>query len=69
MLLNIELYEVQAHEIRVTPHLNLVAHTCTHNCFLLWGHFLVCNKSNLEQKSMCNTLLEFLFTSTQKTIY
>jgi hypothetical protein len=39
MFLNIELYEVQAHEIKVTPHLNLVAHTCAHNCFFIMGTF------------------------------
>lgn len=50
MFLNIELYEVQTHEIKLTPHLNLVAHTCTHNCFFLMGTFLSVQQSKLGTK-------------------
>ncbi len=58
MSLNIELYEVQAHEIKVTPHLNIVAHTCTHNVLIYYGDISWCAiNQNLEQKSMCKTLL------------
>jgi hypothetical protein len=61
MFLNIELYEVQAHEIKLTPHLNLVAHICAHNCFFYYRDIFWCaTNQNLEQKSICNTLLEFL---------
>jgi hypothetical protein len=67
MSLNIELYEVQAHEIKVTPHLTLVAHTYAHNFLIYYGDISWCaTNQNLEQKSMCKTLLEFLFTSTSK---